>query len=198
MSPISSTLANASAYGYRSLSAAAGTAYESIASSTPTGGSTTVTFSSIPTTYTSLQIRMIVKNTGAGEVSVPTLTFNNDSGNNYSQHQLYGTGASAVATGDASFPYIGLGSLPASSTSNPNLTNIFGVSIIDIHDYNSTTRNKTVRFMSGCDMNYATTNARITLGSGAWLNTNAITSIKLSFDGTVSGTTISLYGIKGA
>jgi len=55
--------------------------YESIASASGTGSSGTITFSSIPSTYTHLQIR------GIGRNSYPStqvnVRFNSDTGSNY-------------------------------------------------------------------------------------------------------------------
>jgi hypothetical protein len=71
------------------------------------------------------------------------------------------------------------------------------VAIIDIHDYASTTRNKTVRSFEGSDNNGT---GDVTLVSGLWLNTAAVTSATVSVLGGINyaaGTTISLYGIKG-
>jgi hypothetical protein len=166
-------------------------AFESIASATGTGSSGTITFSAIPSTYTSLQIRAIVFS--ATNNSSVRLRFNGDSGNNYSYHQLSGTGSSAYASGVASIsgPIV-IG--PWTGT----ISNMPLVGIIDIHDYTSTTRNKTVRAISGVNDN--TTNDEISLTSGAWLNTNAVTSISLvSTSGNWATTTqFALYGIKGA
>jgi hypothetical protein len=70
--------------------------------------------------------------------------------------------------------------------------------IIDIHDYASTTKNKTVRSFFGHDRNGA---GSVYLYSGLWMNTGAITSLSLgqaNFSGTFdTGTVASLYGIKG-
>jgi len=67
MSPILQSLANGSARGYGAFGAAAAAAsYESIASVTPSGSSSSVTFSSIPSTYTSLQLRVNARGTANG------------------------------------------------------------------------------------------------------------------------------------
>lgn len=199
--PLITTLANASTRGYGGLLAAGATnSYESIATVTATGGETSLSFTSIPGTYASLQIRGISKDTytgGAGEATDTVLTFNNDSGANYGYHQIRGNGTAAAA-------------LAASSTSNmaavitqvygTGVTNIFGVSIVDIHDYASTTKNKTVRGFSGGDLNDGTTKSNLRLGSGLWRSTSAITSIQILtvVSGFAAGSTFALYGIKGA
>jgi len=189
MSPITSTLANSSAYGYRSFAAAAAApAFESIATATPTG--TSVTFSSIPSTYQHLQLRFRV---WSNDFSVVGMRFNSDTGSNYAFHFLRGGGASTLAEGYANSNRI---DLHAGQSINQN-NDTMSVGIVDIHDYASTTKNKTSRTLWGKDNNGS---GVILLGSGLWMNTSAITSITLFLDtgSYQSPATISLYGIKGA
>jgi hypothetical protein len=109
-------------------------------------------------------------------------------------HGLYGDGSAATAYG-TSQPYIAIRSSIA-DTANSN-TNAFAAAIIDIHDCGSTTRNKTVRYLSGFDKNLSNTSYRVELGSGSWPSTAAITSITLTGDvDFASGSTFALYGIK--
>lgn len=197
MSPITSTLSNASARGYGLFlpSAAAATAFDSIATSTGTGSSGTITFSSIPGTYQHLQLRCVMRNdngadTGMGNI---TIQFNSDTGSNYTRHYIRGDGASVTVDGRASQS----SAQSAQSVAGGGTTsNIMGVSIIDIHDYANTSKNKTVRYFDGVDLNGS---GRIGLGSGLWMSTSAITSITLTLNSSNFTTTsrISLYGIKG-
>ena len=147
-----------------------------------------------------LQIRMTgkmtgkVSSTGTGVTSL-LLTFNG-SATGYAQHALTGT-SSVAATGTASTTSITVPSV--STTSDPTSTN--GVSIIDIHDYASTTRNKTVRAFSGADLNSTTVGA-VSLSSGLWANTSAVTSITLTGVGAdtpnwSADSVFELYGVKG-
>jgi len=174
--------------------------YESIASVTASGGETVLSFTSIPGTYSSLQIRSIAKDSyivGTGEATDTTLTFNSDTGANYRYHQIRGNGTAAATLA------------PGSATSNMaavittvfgSATSIFGVSIVDILDYASTTKYKTVRGFSGGDLNSGTTTSNLRLGSGLWMSTSAITSIEIqaAVVGFAAGSTFALYGIKGA
>jgi len=78
-----------------------------------------------------------------------------------------------------------------------NSADIMGTSIIDVHDYASTTKNKTVRTMTGFDSNGA---GQITLVSSLWMSTAAITSMSIiSSVGSnfTTNSTFALYGIKG-
>jgi len=173
--------------------------YESIASATGTGSSGTITFSSIPSTYKHLQIRMIAKNTNTTALSADNVRvrFNSDSGSNYAAHRLYGEGTSAGALGSTGQTFIVIES--ASAYSHSSIPNTFGTAIIDIHDYSSTTKNKVLRSISGCNGNTSTIDFSIALSSGLWLSTNAITSIDvISQTNSFTSTSVfSLYGIKG-
>jgi hypothetical protein len=172
--------------------AGGGTAFESIATATGSG-QTTLTFSSIPSTYTALQIRYAIKpTTGTGEAL--RLQVNGDTGSNYSRHALAGNGSTANASGSASgtFTWAGDNAAGTQTSGYPY------VGLIDIHDYASTTKNKTVRTFVGTDSNSA---GGVSLTSGVWLNTAAITSVTLFFpsgDSLATGSLVSLYGIKGA
>jgi hypothetical protein len=168
--------------------------FESIATATGTGASGTITFSSIPSTYSSLQIRIMSRSSSVGRNI--EIRFNSDTGANYSIHNLRGNGASVAATGSANYTEIEAGWIATSADS----TDVMGVCLIDIHDYASTTKNKTLRSISGLDKNGGTTNERIYLYSGAWMNTAAINSISIvSNSGNwTTASVFSLYGIKGA
>lgn len=156
--------------------------YELISTTILGSTASSVTFSSIPAGYKHLQIRMVANSTASGATY---WRFNSDSGNNYSQHLLYGSNTSVAsgATTSTNAGYIGY------TTTG---TNIFPVSILDILDFTNTSKNKTVRILHGDN------NANIMLNSGAWYSTSAVTSISLfaNVNYTV-GSRFSLYGIKG-
>lgn len=162
--------------------------FESIATVTVgAGGASSVTFSSIPSTYTHLQLRGIFRPTTATWVIA---NFNGDTGANYYMHNLRGNGSSASA-GAASEPYVYfiLGATTASNT--------YAAGVIDILDYANTNKYKTLRSLSGIDTNGG---GNIDLTSGSWRNTGAISSIVLSTNALVSipeYSSFALYGIKG-
>lgn len=176
-------------------------AFESIATATGTGSSGTITFSSIPSGYTSLQIRGIVRSTQAATtLGNITVRFNSDSTSaNYARHAINADATNGItAQGDAGQPSLLYSTLPYDS----QLASTMGAFIMDVHDYASTTRNKTMRAISGLDNNNTTAGSQsINLISGLWMNTNAITSISFIAGGTgnfTTSTSIALYGIKGA
>lgn len=166
-------------------------AFESIASATGTGSSGTITFSSIPSTYQSLQIRFnaITAFDTALYVRLNGVT----SSGSYNQHLLEGDGTSPYAAGGA-----GIGSTRINIGGyNVNVGATYPwTGIIDIHDYTSTTRNKTVRCINGSDRNGS---GLIALSSGLFINTAAVTSVSVIADQNfTTSSTFALYGIKGA
>jgi hypothetical protein len=167
--------------------------FESIATFVAAGGETTINFTSIPSTYKHLQIRAIARTTKAGtSYETEYMRINADSGSNYAFHRLYGNGSTVSVGSSSSTSLIACYEIPQAGTTASS----FGATIIDIHDYASTTKNKTVRAFFGYDVNGA---GIVNLGSGLWMNTAAITSLQMNAagDAMTAGTTFSLYGIKG-
>jgi hypothetical protein len=173
-------------------------AFESIATATGTGSSNTITFSSIPQTYTHLQIRGIARLIGADSAPGNSyVQYNGVSTSTYFVHRLSGNGTSVASAGNASNSGITFANIAAGGG---QLANTYGVFILDIHDYASTTKTKTLRSFLGIDTGSASTNDIIYLTSGSSTATTAITSISIinatqSFNTTTS---FALYGIKGA
>lgn len=161
--------------------------FYSIATVTPTSGST-VSFTSIPGTYKSLQIRFsYLGSAGGGNI---LSRFNSDTAANYSQHRLWGNGSSAQASGTANTASCYAGDVAYGGGTTQPCTGI-----LNILDYAAGTKYATTSFISGNDSNGG---GSITLGSGSWRNTAAITSITLTLSGDTfssSGSTFALYGI---
>jgi len=173
--------------------------YESIATFTAAGGETSLTFSSIPATYASLQIRGISRDTAAFNYNQELgVRFNSDTGSNYAWHRLIGSSAGSVsANGSASATSI---ATYYSGCCDNATASVYGANIFDIHDYASTTKYKTVRYFSGVDTNTSSAEFGVTLGSGLWQSTSAVTSINIRslYTAFKAGSTFALYGIKGA
>lgn len=170
-----------------------------ISSVTGNGSATTLTFSSIPQTYKHLQIRGVGKVTALQRSALLGIQFNSDTGTNYTTHRLIGDGSAAAATGETAKTYISFrDSIAGSQTSTPSMANIVGGVIIDVHDYASTSKYKTLRGFGGVDGNYASVDFEVNLISGLWLSTSAITSITLyANDAFTAATKFSLYGFTG-
>jgi hypothetical protein len=174
--------------------------FESIATVTAAGGEANLIFSSIPSTYKHLQIRGLARNTysGAGQLSLRIYfnTINTPSSTSYADHYLIGNGSTVSSVGAS----VAANFIVQSSQGNDaDLANAYGASIIDIQDYASTAKNKTVRYIAGYNMNTSSTDNTISLGSGLWVSTSAITQITIQ-NAVVSfkaGSTFALYGIKG-
>jgi hypothetical protein len=165
------------------------TSYDSIASTTVgAGGVADITFSSIPSIYTHLQLRLSIQE----PIDTVAIEFNSDTGNNYARHYLEGDGGAVVAGATASTNMIYVATTYGSSGSN------FGAAVVDILDYTNTNKYKTVRSLAGVENN--TSFSKIILYSGLWQNTNAITTIKVRSrtSGTIAQySQAALYGIKG-
>ena len=180
--------------------------YESISTVTVgSGGSSSISFTSIPSTYTHLQIRYLGQ-TSRGTYANDALgmRMNSDSGNNYSFHIMRtseSTNSGKVAQGYGTQDKINFdyGSIGASGGGGV----YFGAGVIDILDYKNTNKYKTVRCLYGVDTNGTVSSVYPITGiaSGLWQNTNAITSIELNTPATGANftqySTFALYGIKG-
>jgi hypothetical protein len=160
-----------------------------------TGGIASITFSSIPATYTDLKIVISARGTNAVATNdSPALQFNGDTATNYTYYRIYGTG-SAVGTdttnnGYAYTAYTGYAIATA---------NTFGNSEIYIPNYSISGIQKSVS-SDGVSENNAST-AYMALMANIWTGTAAISSINIA---PVNGTgwaehsTFYLYGIKNS
>jgi len=171
--------------------------FESIATATGSGA-TSITFSSIPQTYTHLQLRMLLRSTGTGDGRDLNLTVNGAaSTGDYKSHYLIGNGTTVSSGADAngSTANVWIANPPASATAS----GIFSVSIVDILDYANTNKNKTFRALAGVDLNTGVYQ-NVMLLSGVRLSTAAISSITLTLSNGnfATGCSVALYGIKSA
>ena len=161
--------------------------YDKIATTTLGSAQATVTFSSIPGTYTDL-VLITNEKQSTGGTRASALRFNSDTGSNYSQTGLYGTGSTAGSFRTTNAAYLYYGYYAFSTTSNFNFN-----SIVQINNYSNTTTNKTVLSRANNASN------GVDAIVGLWRNTAAITSITLTME-TLSnfeiGCTFTLYGIK--
>ena len=160
------------------------------------GGSTTISFTSIPSTYKHLQIRAIGRTLTAGvSDNAIHIQFNSDTGSNYSYHGLFGNGGSAFAYAGTSVASGQISQLPTDGRT----ASCFGVSVTDILDYADTSKYTTTRSLCGNSTN--DTNGLIGIISASWRNTAAVTSITLITPAAGTATFaqyshFALYGIK--
>jgi hypothetical protein len=173
-------------------------AYEPLAVATvPSGGVASITFGSIPQTYTHLQIRVFAQTNRAtyGRDAIK-INVNSDTGNNYSWHEVFGDGSGAFTN---AFSSVALGQLAEVGT---GVGSTFGVAVIDLLDYANTSKYKTIRSLFGGDHNGTIAGFGGTVGiySTLWQSTTALSSVTLA---PVNGSqfnqysSFALYGIKG-
>jgi hypothetical protein len=158
--------------------------YEPIATNTLGSATGTITFSSIPSTYTDLVLITSTKYTSTASHCL--LQFNSDSNTNYSNTFLYGDGSSALSGRQIN--------TTASFIGRANTTE-FGLGVTHIQNYGNSTIFKTV--LSRGNLASSLT----IVYSGLWRNTNAITSLSIvgnAGDTFTTGSTFTLYGIKAA
>lgn len=160
--------------------------YTSIATvNVGSGGASSINFTSIPTTYTHLQIRYTGL-AGGTQFGMQVGNGSIDSGNNYAWHSFTGQGTSGNAGYTINTSQITMNFFVATSTTYPT------VGIIDILDYANTNKNKTVRYLDGIDTNGS---GQITFGSGFWMNTAAINAITINQNWS-QYSQFALYGVK--
>jgi len=172
-------------------------AYDSIATVTVGSPVASITFSSIPSTYTHLQVRVFARSARADWGDTLQVRVNGDTGANYYGHYLLANGAATFAgsygatTGLVYCGTVAAGSAPVGT---------FGGPIIDILDYTSANKNKIFRVLHGADNN--SSNGGVGFLSAAWNNSStAINSLVFSVDSAsnfAQYTSFALYGIKGA
>jgi hypothetical protein len=161
--------------------------YESIASVTVgAGGQSVVTFSSIPSTYSHLQVRVMARSAGTAQSAL--FISLNSTVNAIKGHYIYGNGGTVVAGANSAEQFgWGLGT--------SQLANSFSIAIIDILDYANTNKNKTVRSLAGNDRNGS---GDIAFFSGLFDTTVAINALNINLQVGNLGqySSIALYGIK--
>lgn len=172
-------------------------AFDSLATVTVgTTNLTSVNFVGIPSGYRHLQIRYISRSSSTGYVTggATYMQFNGDTSNNYSFHSFRSNGSTVSVVGQSASGnnVMYVNGNTGSSASN-SLT--YGAAIIDIFDYSSNVKNKTIRVIGGEDNNNATTGV-IDLDSGAWYSTAPITSIQILNGPFTVNSSFALYGVR--
>lgn len=160
-----------------------------IASGVPSVGATFFSFTSIPQTFTHLQMRYFVRGSDAGAIAFAALEINgNRYTTNYSSHTLAGDGTSPYSTSVAS----GGGVSNLYTSGSTTVANSFTSGIVDALDYTNTNKNKVVRILHGFDSNGS---GQAIFASGQLLSTAAITSIGLFNMTFAANCRFDLYGI---
>lgn len=170
--------------------------YEPIATQTIGTAVATVTFSSIPQTYTDL---VFVGSTYYSASVTMVVRFNNDSATNYSYTVLGGSnaapGSGAYSGRNSNISSVNLVGYYATTNSNAN---IFAPTVANFMNYSNTTTYKSLLSRSFAFDNGTGTD--VELFAGLWRSTAAITRVDLltSSGNFAVGSTFTLYGVKSA
>jgi len=157
------------------------------------GGTASVTFSSIPQTYTDLKLVYSTREANSGTISQVYARFNGDSSSIYTGKRLFGYSGSASSASDST-SYFALGWTAGNTTT----ANTFGNGEIYIPNYTSSNYKSVSGELVGED-NSANTVVDL-FGAYLYSSTSAITSI---FFGGLDGnfmqySTFYLYGISSS
>jgi len=173
-----------------------GTSFELIQRTTLTGSQVGISFTSITGTYKHLQIRGIARSDRGSTPDDIHMKFNG--GGTYSTHRINNDGTTSYAEGGNSAQIaINRNNLPSPSVAS----NYYLSFVVDILDYANTTTLKTAKIYAGLDNGTTSYIGTQFIGGMCTTNTNAITSISFTEEtgaNFISGTSIGLYGIKGA
>lgn len=155
--------------------------YEPISTTTLSTSPTSITFSSIPSTYTDLKIVVVNTGTTLGTLEV---TYNNDTGSNYSRTILRGDGSTASSSASTNQTKWQSGDTGGTA---PSMVSI------DVFSYAGSTY-KTGLAQASNDQNGS---GRVTSCVGLWRSTSAVNRVDLAMGGNAfaSGTTVTIYGI---
>lgn len=161
--------------------------WSQIASTLVTSTTGTVTFSSIPQTYTDLRVIW----SGRMQASTDNLMFayiNGDTAANYIGALFYADGTAAPSGNyrTADTPGVLMWRIPTSS----NATGFFNHGVVDYQSYTNTTAYKTF---------FSNRSSESTGLSAIWKNTAAITSLSFTMTGTsgwLANSVFTLYGIR--
>ena len=168
--------------------------YTLISSRVLVSNTASITFSSIPNTFTDLVLRWSARDVSGSSNYDIQCEFNGSGGSAYSSTQIYGVGDSAFSNAYQNSAYGRTGF----SNSSDSTSNTFSSDEIYIPSYTAS-QNKS--FMSNGVTENNSTNQRVINGSSAslWRDTSAISSVKLSTGGTFAvGSSFYLYGIKNS
>lgn len=167
---------------------AAGPTYDPIATTTLGSAAASITFSSIPATYTDLRIVVTGKPTSG---SFMWMRYNSDSATNYSVTVLSGDGASAASAAISNAAQITCKAYSSDGTTNPTFYSI------DVFSYAGSTYKTSLCSTSSDDNGSGYVQRIVSL----WRSTSAINTVTLlrnASDTFAAGTTATLYGIKAA
>jgi hypothetical protein len=172
--------------------------YESIQTViVPSGGTSTITFNSIPQTYKHLQLRSVARDASSGyDTNSFKIVINNDTSSGYARQGIGGdTNNNTYSFREYSTGFGYTGGIARNGT----MSNLFAASIVTFFDYSSTDKYKNFMSFSGATFNGEGT-GNVGAGSGIYVSTNAITSISFTSSQNANflqNSQFALYGMKG-
>jgi hypothetical protein len=167
--------------------------FESIATAYGNDSSVNITFSSIPSTYKHLQIRWSGTNIGENYRQNYYVKFNGSTGTPYTWQRIFTNAGTPLIIDQGQLA----GAMEFGYQNGYQWSSTLTGGIIDILEYASTSKSKTVRSFSG--FSPATIEGNLSIASGMWISTDAITSITISAgEQWATGSQFALYGIKGS
>jgi hypothetical protein len=161
---------------------AAGSTYTPIATTTLGSTASTITVSSIPSTYTDI---VLVFQGGTTANTGLYVQFNGDTGTNYSNTKMYGYGSGYGSSRSISQVK---GDIGGAWSTNAD------VIILNLQNYSNTSTYKTML------VRQSDANDTVTAGVVLWRSTSAINQIVFLNDSTTfaAGTNVTIYGITAA
>lgn len=157
----------------------------------------TVTFSSIPQTYTDLFFIINVKTSSTGETAYfGYYQINGDTANNYNYSYAYAVGGSSYVSGYA----VATTNQGRFTLVQPNDNNPRGGARLYFGNYANTSMRKSAIGSGGFANPASFSYGKSFIGGSKWNSTSAITSVLLapSSGSFKSGSVLSLYGISNA
>jgi len=180
---------------------------EAITTSYLESSQNSITFSSIPSTYEHLQIRANLRDSGTGNYSAVKMWFatgggSEDTGTNYTFHQIYSHGPTIKSEMSGSVNHARAYGVAANDVDPHVQPSVFASCNILIVDYANTSKNTTWEHNGYSWVNHDYTNMETfaSFGGGMWNNTGAVDKIVFGCEAApyLRGSTITLYGIKAA
>lgn len=156
------------------------------------GGASTIDFTSIPSTYTDLLLKVSLRDSRSGANLNNVQVSLNGSSSGYSERLLYGNGTAASTATNSGSTYWQYQYVPSASAT----ASIFSNWEIYIPSYTNTSINKSGYIDSATENN--ATNSIVALNSVLWSNTSAVNRVTLNPDGAYTFpqySTAYLYGI---
>lgn len=173
--------------------------FELIASYAATGSVSSIDFTSIPSTYTDLCLKISGRSDYASTRAAVYITFNSDTGSNYSSRRLIGYDSNSTLSDSSSAgaptSNATLGAIVASTATASTFSN----NELYIPNYAGST-NKSFSHDFTVENNSSSA-WQVGLSAALWAQTSAITSISLSLQAAsnfVQYSTAYLYGVKNA